>query len=118
MNHGRYFSVLTMGRLALAGILATGLVGGTLDIRGEGSIPEREYWPTKSWNSAAPELHGIDTNRLAKILKGLPWICPDVGSLLVVRHGKMVVEKYFNGRTEHDYWNIKSASKSILSALV
>jgi CubicO group peptidase (beta-lactamase class C family) len=39
-------------------------------------------------------------------------------SLLVSRHGEVVLERYFNGRRAGSQANIKSASKSIVSALV
>ncbi|HEX6588326.1 MAG TPA: serine hydrolase [Longimicrobiales bacterium] len=39
-------------------------------------------------------------------------------SLLVARHGELHAEYYFNGRDGDDFANLKSVSKSILSALV
>ena len=43
---------------------------------------------------------------------------PRLHSLLVSHEGELVVEKYFNGRTARRTANIKSVSKSIMSALV
>jgi CubicO group peptidase (beta-lactamase class C family) len=43
---------------------------------------------------------------------------PRLRSLLVARHGELVREAYFNGASASARANIKSASKSILSALV
>ena len=43
---------------------------------------------------------------------------PRLHSLLVARHGELLVERYFNGASERRLANIKSASKSVLSALV
>jgi CubicO group peptidase (beta-lactamase class C family) len=43
---------------------------------------------------------------------------PRLHSLLVSRHGNLILEKYFHGTRPESYQNIKSASKSILSALV
>jgi CubicO group peptidase (beta-lactamase class C family) len=78
----------------------------------------RDDWPTKAWKTGSPQEHGIDTNALSKAISQLPRTCPEVHSLLLVRHGRLIAEHYFHGKREHDYWNIKSASKSILSALV
>jgi len=43
---------------------------------------------------------------------------PRLHSLLVSRHGGLVLERYFNGRRATTLANIKSASKSFISALV
>jgi CubicO group peptidase (beta-lactamase class C family) len=43
---------------------------------------------------------------------------PRLHSLLVSRNGELVVEKYFNGRGPQRAANVKSVSKSIMSALV
>jgi CubicO group peptidase (beta-lactamase class C family) len=43
---------------------------------------------------------------------------PRLHSLLVSHNGELVVEKYFNGRTARRTANVKSVSKSIMSALV
>ena len=43
---------------------------------------------------------------------------PRIHSLLVSRRGDLVLERYFNGRRATSPANIKSASKSIISALV
>jgi len=81
-------------------------------------VRQRDYWPTHGWQVAPPEKHGIDTNTLANALQKMPSSCPEVHSLLLVRHDRLVVEQYFHGKTEEDSWNIKSASKSIIGALV
>src|SRR5687768_12631668 len=43
---------------------------------------------------------------------------PRIHSLLVSRRGELVLERYFNGRRATTPANIKSASKSVISALV
>jgi CubicO group peptidase (beta-lactamase class C family) len=43
---------------------------------------------------------------------------PRLHSLLVSQHGELLLERYFNGRQPDDLANVKSVSKSILSALV
>jgi CubicO group peptidase (beta-lactamase class C family) len=43
---------------------------------------------------------------------------PRIHSLLVSRRGELVLERYFNGRRQSTLANIKSAAKSIISALV
>src|SRR5262245_60656456 len=43
---------------------------------------------------------------------------PRLHSLLVSQHGSLILERYFNGRRSTSPANIKSASKSVVSALV
>jgi len=43
---------------------------------------------------------------------------PRLHSLLVSRNGELVIEKYFNGRGPQRSANVKSVSKSIMSALI
>lgn len=43
---------------------------------------------------------------------------PRIRSLLISRNGELVVERYFNGTAPRDIANIKSVSKSVISALV
>jgi CubicO group peptidase (beta-lactamase class C family) len=43
---------------------------------------------------------------------------PRLHSLLVSHRGQLVLERYFNGRQPNDLDNVKSVSKSILSALI
>ena len=43
---------------------------------------------------------------------------PRLHSLLVSRHGEVILEHYFHGTRPTSYENVKSASKSVISALV
>jgi CubicO group peptidase (beta-lactamase class C family) len=43
---------------------------------------------------------------------------PDLHSLIISQHGEIVLEEYFAGRSRSQPANLKSASKSIISALV
>ena len=43
---------------------------------------------------------------------------PRLYSLLVTRRGELILERYFNGKRATSAANIKSASKSVISALV
>jgi CubicO group peptidase (beta-lactamase class C family) len=81
-------------------------------------LPGRDRWPTEAWPTAAPEGCDVDTNHLARSLEQLPRVCPDLHSLLMVRHGRLIVERYFGGSHPQDAWNVKSVTKSMLSALV
>jgi CubicO group peptidase (beta-lactamase class C family) len=43
---------------------------------------------------------------------------PRLYSLLVSQHGELVLERYFHGARASSYANVKSASKSVISALI
>ncbi len=70
------------------------------------------------WEVADFRGEKIDLNKLSlgvdKILKGE---IADVHSLLVFRHGKLVLEEYFNGSKAQDTHKLYSCTKSVFSAL-
>ena len=73
-------------------------------------------WPTRGWSVAAPETEGLDAGALADLLE---WARAErVDSLLVVRHGKIVVDAYyapFRPGIRHDLY---SATKSFVGTLI
>src|SRR5512135_3556695 len=82
-------------------------------------LPGRDRWPTwDSWPAAAPETCDIDTNHLARSLEQAQQVCPNLHSLLVVCHGRLILERYYGGTKPQDSCNVKSVTKSMLSALV
>ncbi|NLE50267.1 MAG: serine hydrolase [Chloroflexi bacterium] len=82
------------------------------------SAPARDYWPTESWQTAAPADHGVDPDALARLSAHLDEAYPHFDSLLVVRNGYLLHEEYKNGAAPDDEHNVKSVTKSVLSALV
>ena len=79
-------------------------------------LPSRDHW--NAWPTAAPEDCDVDTNHLARSLDQAQRVCPELHSLLVARHGQLIVERYFGGTCAQDAWDIKSVTKSMISALV
>jgi CubicO group peptidase (beta-lactamase class C family) len=67
--------------------------------------------------NAAASTRGLDSALLAQAFDSAATM-PRLRSLLVARHGETVREAYFNGATADARANIKSASKSIIWALV
>jgi CubicO group peptidase (beta-lactamase class C family) len=57
---------------------------------------------------------GVDAARIDAAARTLPRL----HSLLVSRRGELIFERYYNGRGRDRLANIKSASKSVISALV
>jgi CubicO group peptidase (beta-lactamase class C family) len=70
--------------------------------------------PVESKNSEAKQPLEWALGRIAEA--GESW--PRLHSLLISRHGELIYERYFNGHGPHQLENVKSVSKSILSALI
>jgi CubicO group peptidase (beta-lactamase class C family) len=79
---------------------------------------QRDYWPTAGWRTAAPAEQGMDPAVLDDLDTMVPDSYPQVRSLLVVRHGYLVYERYWQGVDASDGHNSFSATKSFVSALV
>jgi CubicO group peptidase (beta-lactamase class C family) len=83
-------------------------------------------WPTKGWQTSSPEEQGMDSKELAELVDfGARRILATQGvtfssmldSLLVVRHGKIVVEAYYAPYTAGIPHDIRSATKAVISTL-
>ena len=81
--------------------------------KSQGSIP----FPTKEWQRADPMQVGINENMLLEAAQFIEGSFTNVTSLLLVKNGQLVFERYFNGYTDQDAFNIKSATKSFTSIL-
>ena len=73
-------------------------------------------WPTKEWATSSPEEQGMSSERLARLVEfgGLN----NMDSLLVTRHGRIVLEATyapFRAGLKH---RINSATKAVISTLV
>jgi CubicO group peptidase (beta-lactamase class C family) len=79
---------------------------------------QRDYWPTTGWRTAPPKAEGMDPAVLAAIAGNVSSVYPQVRSVLVVRHGYLVYERYWQGMTASDGDNVYSVTKSVVSALV
>ena len=79
---------------------------------------QRDYWPTAGWRTAAPRDQGMDPAVLNDLDTLVPDRYPQVRSLLVVRHGYLVYEHYWQGFDAADGHDSDSVTKSVTSALV
>jgi hypothetical protein len=73
-------------------------------------------WPTKEWQISSPEEKGVDSRELAKLVDF--GTTRSLDSLLVVRHGKIVVEAYYAPYASGIPHAIYSAVKGVISALL
>lgn len=77
--------------------------------------PGDDDW-SGDWRAATPAEVGLDSERLEKALERIGEL-DGLQGVLVARHGRLVAERYFRGSAGHRPHNLKSASKSVLSAL-
>ena len=69
------------------------------------------------WVAATPGEVGLDPVLLGRATAGAAAI-PRFRALLVVRHGKLALEKYFGGATSDTQFDVRSVTKSVVSLLV
>jgi CubicO group peptidase (beta-lactamase class C family) len=86
------------------------------DSMGSWKSVRRHSWPTRNWQESTPG--EFDGSLLDEADQRIREHQPQVRSFLVVHNGKLLYEKYYRGAGPDDAHNIKSVSKSFLSALV
>lgn len=74
--------------------------------------------PLPAFDTAAPEEIGVDSRFLHEMLSLVRTGQMDIHSLLVLKNNKLILEAYVHPYTPDTLHNVKSVSKSILSALV
>ena len=79
---------------------------------------KRDYWPTNGWRTSTPELQGMDSTKLLIADEFIRDRLPDAFSLLVVKNGYLVFEKYYSWGSPEKYAVVHSVTKSVTSALI
>jgi len=74
-------------------------------------------WPTVDWVEDTPENQGLDKAKLDAAVTFARKKLPQAKSLLVVRHGKLVLESYFQGLSRDSLHRTASVTKSVISLL-
>ncbi|MCK5148826.1 hypothetical protein KAR48_18880, partial [bacterium] len=64
---------------------------------------KREYWPTSDWRSSTPEMQGMGSAKLLIADEFIQNRLPDAFSLLVVKNGYLVFEKYYSWGSPDKY---------------
>ena len=89
----------------------------TENVLGE-QTKERKYWPTSGWKTSIPEKQGMDSAKLLIADEFIQNRLPDAYSLLVVKNGYLVFEKYYSWGSREKYAAVHSVTKSVTSALI
>ena len=79
---------------------------------------QRDYWPTEDWKEVAPQDVGVDASILSQMRDYIAEYIPGLHGLLIVRHGYLTFEEYYQGFHRGSYNSISSATKSVISMLV
>jgi len=99
----------------LAALMA--MLLGALPSAGQSVTPPQAAW---EWPVSAPDKEGMDPGKLADLTDAIRKgeICPRLRALLVIRHGRLVMEEYFDGWPADRLHTLQSVTKSFTSALV
>jgi CubicO group peptidase (beta-lactamase class C family) len=73
-------------------------------------------WPTKDWEASTPEAQGMDSAALAQLVDFVGIYKQD--SLLIIRHGKMVVDAYYAPYAANIRHDLRSVTKSFIGTLI
>jgi CubicO group peptidase (beta-lactamase class C family) len=95
----------TMARLALAASLVPTL------------LAAQDLWPTDRWKESTPEEQGVDSAALGEAIDYIIQKRLPIHSMLVVRHGAVVVDAYFYPYEPEVPHDIASVTKSVTSIL-
>src|ERR671910_513713 len=97
----------------LAILLATGAL---LSARLATAQQTTHPWPTRGWAVSSPEEQGMSSERLARLIEfgGLN----DMDSVLVTRHGRIVLEATYAPFRPGMKHRVYSVTKSVVSTLV
>jgi len=116
----------TLSLWLLLASIAAGLAVADDNVDLEQIVPAEGYvWPGEApisspgdtWLTADASGHGFDSTKLDDAVQ-LARDDQLFRSLLVVRHGRLVVEEYFNGGARDQSTEVWSVTKSIVSALI
>ncbi|MGA2141981.1 MAG: serine hydrolase [Brevinematales bacterium] len=76
------------------------------------------YFPGDTWRTSTPEAQGMDSGLLAGMLDKIHKDNIDIHSILIVKHGYMVLEAYKEPFGRNNIHVINSCTKNIASALI
>jgi CubicO group peptidase (beta-lactamase class C family) len=83
------------------------------------SPDKRSYWPTQEWQVTTPEKQNMNSTTLDRITSYVQDSGLEVDSVIVIRHGYIVYEKYLRAPWNKDkIHNIHSITKSVMGSLV
>ncbi len=100
--------------LASQMLLALGLGG----CQTEAASGDGVYYPSDAWRTSSPEAQGMDSQTLLNMFETIQADKVPVHSVLILRHGYLVCEAYFQPFDKDTQHNLFSATKSFTSTLI
>ncbi len=88
------------------------------DRAGDPAAESRPYWPTGGWKTTSPEEQDMNAGMLADMVKAIQNQDSAIDGVVVIRHGYLVLETYFEPFQQGDRHPVFSCTKSVVSALV
>jgi len=82
------------------------------------SSSARAYWPTEDWKESTPEKQGMDPNLPFDLQRYIDKELPHIRSVLILRHGYLVFERYYRGFHQDSLHDVWSVAKGFTSALI
>jgi CubicO group peptidase (beta-lactamase class C family) len=81
---------------------------------------QRDYWPTVDWRESTPQEQGMEPDVLLRLDTYLKEVQtrPELNTVLIVRHGRIVFEYYAQGYHQQSYQLLQSMTKSVISTLI
>src|SRR5262249_17440488 len=106
-------------RLPVAGlVIVVAACGGSPTSPQPGGAALTPVEATPAWPAASVDAEGLDPSRLAELAGRIRrGEYGRIDSLLVARHGHLVVEEYFNGWSAGRSHTMQSVTKSVVSML-
>ncbi|KXH77418.1 MAG: hypothetical protein AM326_05150 [Candidatus Thorarchaeota archaeon SMTZ-45] len=78
----------------------------------------RDYWPTNEWLNTTPEEQGLSSHTLDRIDETIIDNDIEIHSVIIIKNGYIVYEKYYSYWTQYMAHTIQSCTKSFMSALI
>lgn len=97
-------------KLALGAVMLMASLGSAVAEEAQASD-----WPTKGWQTSTPEEQGIDPTALAKLVEFGAGQSMD--SLLIVRHGRIVLDAYYAPYSADMPHVVNSVTKAVVGTL-
>ena len=91
-------------------LATSGLMTATAEAQAQEAV-----WPTKAWSVSTPEEQGMQSGTLARLVETVGGYKQD--SLLIARHGKIVLDAYYAPYQPNITHDLRSVTKSIVSTL-
>jgi CubicO group peptidase (beta-lactamase class C family) len=110
-----------MKRTALSALLMAAMLPGVAAVAQK--VPAHEpagetYWPTQGWRVSTPEAQGMDSDTLAQAFDYIRQHQIPIHSLLIVRHGYVVLDAYFYPFQQGQVHDGASVTKSVTATLI